>query len=188
MARQRSATRSRGSSRLPSARVAWLPAPDTEIGATLTSAALLTEATLFDFGSAQKYADNYGGGDWTVQRMVGSIGLACVVAGASSNLVKVCFGIGMLNARTTVSDSPAAQASDPNNFPELSWMAYACCYINVGDALRVERCDFDFRSKRIISERSLMVFSISAAAMPATAQIEVEGSVRTLVRQRGSRL
>jgi len=192
MAKHSSSHRGRGSSRLPSARVAWLPLTDNDIQGTLTSANLADEVTLYDFGSTQKYADNYGGGDWTVVRTIGTLGFTVNVEAAAPQLVKICFAIGMVNPRLSVTDSPVSQVASPLGFPELSWMVEVCCYIQVGPgsiaASRVEKCEFDLRGKRVIGERSIMAYSMVSPGIPALANIEYAGDLRQVIRQRGSRL
>jgi len=173
--------------RRPSPRTAWSLAPLAQIEGTLTSAALSDDIELYDFGAASKMADNYGGGDWVVDRMIGSIGVTATTPAAAAALVKVCLGIGMVNAVGSVSDSIAAQASLPLTNPELSWLVMICCYVNT-DTFRVERCDFDVRGKRRIGPQSRLVAVVQTQVMPAIAVIDYAADVRFLMRQKGSRV
>ncbi len=188
MARHGRGRSGRGFSRVKPARVAWLPATDNAIVGSLSAGNTNDETSMYDFGSANKYADNYGGGDWTVTRMLGSFGISMLTVGATAALVKVCFAIGMVNSRTTVTDSPASQAANPLTFPELSWMVQVCCYINVTDGLSVERCDFDIRGQRIIAERSIIMASVAVDSLAGAEVLGYNSDVRFLVKQRGSRL
>ncbi len=179
-----------GGSRLPSARVAWLPAADGALSGTLDDANTFDETTLYDFGGTQKYTDNYGGGDWTLVRHVGSVGIGVAIAPTTTvGLIKVCFGIGMINARTTVTDAAGGTIVSPLLFPELSWMVNFCCYINVSE-LSVERCAFDLKSQRIISERSIMAVAVytDPVIVDTTLAIDYSIDLRQVIRQRGSRL
>ena len=179
-----------GRTGLKSTRVAWLPVPINAMKGTLSSGNTNDEQTIFDFGSAAKYADNYGGGDWTVVRLIGSFAISQFTAAtASPGLVKVCLGVGMINTRTSVQDSAVSGIVSPIGFPELSWMVHVCCYINFSNP-SIERCTFDLKSQRIISERTIMAIAVytEPVIVDATLELDWNADVRTLVRQRGSRL
>ena len=190
MARGRS-QRSRGN--LPSARTAWLDQPAGALGGALTSGAPNFEVTLYDFGGSSKMADNYGAGDWTVYRMIGSLGAQVVTAAVGlPGLVKVVLGIGMLNARTGVQDGAVAQIVSPIAFPELAWMVTAAVYINLNSSVasRPMRMDFDVKSRRIISQQAIMAYAVYTDPVIADGTVVVDFNIdlRTLVRQKGSRL
>jgi len=102
----------------------------------------------------------------------------------------VCFGIGIVQGATSIATGvTGADLAVPMQGPDLSWMVYVCCYIDVNNQVRVERCDFDMRSRRRISPES-QLFAVQSV-IPALAGAEVVQTMfdfRMLVRQRGSRL
>ncbi len=184
MARRRM-QRSQG--RRSSPRTAWTEAPINEFEGTLTSAALSDDIELYDAGGASKFGDNYGGGDWVVDRLIGSVGVTVTTPAAATALVKVCFGVGMVNPKTGIQDAAASGAANPITSPELSWLLLICCYINT-DSVQVERCEFDVRGKRIIGPQSRIVAVAATISMPAVAVIDYSGNFRFLMRQKGSRV
>jgi len=191
-ARGRSRGRSaRGGSRLPSARVEWLPLSDATADTTMTfnAANNVVVQQMYDFGSALKYADNFGGGDWTVTRMLGSLGTTPTV-GTVSQIIKVCFGIGMVQGVTSVADTvDATNIAAPASNPDLSWMVYVCCYIDINNQVELVKCDWDVRSQRRISPESKM-FAVAQVtpALAGAEVLELMWDARLLLRQRGSRL
>jgi len=73
--------------------------------------------------------------------------------------------------------------------PDLSWMLYVCCYIDINDQVTVDRCEFDVKSRRRISPES-QLFAVQSV-IPVLTGSEVVNTMfdfRMLVRQRGSRL
>ena len=190
MRRRRGAAGGRG--RLPSARVEWLPVSD--VGANpsiaLTAANSLFRTVHYDFGSAFKYADNFGAGDWTFERLIGSFGGTVVVAGGARKVIKVCLGVGMVQGATSISTSTdATDIGDPANNPDLSWMVEACCYFDIGATNEPVRCELNVRSRRRISPESQLYVVVAAQPPLAGAEsIDITHSIRYLVRQRGSRL
>ena len=178
-------------SRLPSARVEWLEVADqgADVEVNLTSASPEPIGVLaYDFSSANKYADNYGGGDWTTERLLGGFAVMSDGARAAQALVKVCFGIGMVMGRTSigVSTSGADLASVVDGV-QFSWMVRMCCYINVGEAI-IERCEFDIKAKRKIAPEARIFVVAGCTPLLANETLVVRYDYRMLVRQRGSRL
>ena len=176
---------------LPSACVEWMPINDIGADTTqlLTAGAPNSTRELYDFSSAAKYADNFGGGDWTVERTLGKF--ACVpTVGTTTTLIKVCFGIGMVNGPTSVAlVATAVDIQLPSNGPQLSWMVYVCCYIDINDQVTVDRCEFDMKSRRRIAPDSQIWTSIQPTPAPVSAEvISTLFDFRMLLRQRGSRL
>ena len=189
MARGAGRGRSGRGSRLPSARVSWLESPDNQISGLLTSANSSDTFLMYDFSSATKYADNFGGGDWTFTRNVGAFGVSGILnTGGVSDLIKVCLGIGMVSGRTSVSTTTdAADIALPLTNPQVSWMIYVCCYINTS-SFEVERCSFDFKSQRVIGEHSRIFAIVQSDVLTAGDEIRYSADTRFLLRQRGSRL
>ncbi len=171
-----------------SQRTAWSLAPQNEITGTFTAATTAFDIELYDFGGATKMADNYGAGDWVIQRLLGSFAVNTAVAGASPGLIKVCFGIGIVNPVGGISDASAAQAARLLTNPELSWMVFVCCYINIEDLLRVERCDFDVRGKRKIGPQSKLVATVETVTLTGAEEVNFIGNARFLMAQKGSRV
>ena len=177
---------SRSRSRLPKARVEWLEGPDNDIEGTIDTASPAFAIELYDFGGAQKYADNYGGGDWTVERGILSLGVFKTTS-QTNTILKVCIGIGMLNTATSITDVTAASALSPRTAPEASWMVRFCCFVNM-TSLEVTRCEFDLGMKRRISPQSKLIFSLDASPTLGAGIAVFAGDLRLLLRQRGSRL
>ena len=176
---------------MPAARVEWLGLSDAGVDPTYNvDETLITQQTLhYDFGSATKYADNFGGGDWTIERTIGSLG-ACTVANAGTGtLIKLCFGLGMVMGPTSIaSTTSSADLGNPASNPDLSWIVQVCCYVNLVD-FTVEKCEWDVKSRRRISPES-QLFSVLRASnvMSAGDDIQVKYDFRMLLRQRGSRV
>ncbi len=181
--------RAQGRSRLPPARVEWLGAVDSTLpSGTFTSAVRSFAFDLYDFGAATKTADNYGAGDWTIERMFFSAGVMKSQPALSNTLICVTFGIGLLNSATDVSDSTAAAAVLPLSDPSASWMVYLTCYINLAD-LTIQKCEVDVKARRRISPQSRLVLVAEAdSLLPAGQNIDFLTTLRVLVRQRGSRV
>ncbi len=175
--------------RLSSARVEWLQVNDAgQQVDSLTSSVGNVNTLMYAFGSATKYADNYGGGDWTVTRSVGAVGIASTGT-KEVKLYKICIGIGFAQPGTSIVTAvDPVDMPTPFTRPEVSWMVYVCCFINA-EQLTVERCTFDMRGQRKIGPDSQM-FKIVAVTPGLTAgtiiQVAVDG--RFLVKQKGSRL
>ncbi len=184
--------RSGGRGGLKPARVEWLPLNDfgVENAFNFDEANITLNALQYDFGSAQKYADNFGGGDWTVERTIGSVGLAVLShTGGVSRLIKVCFGLGMVQGPTSIAASvTGADLGNPVSNPGLSWIVQVCCYISLDD-LAVERCEFDVKSRRRIAPEA-QIFAVARASneMAVGDDVQLKFDYRMLVRQRGSRL
>ncbi len=176
---------------MPVARVEWLPVQDGGSDATFSfdETAITIKQLLYDFGSANKYADNYGDGSWTVERTIGSIGAAPIANAGTAALVKICFGIGMVMGPTSIASGvTAADVGDPANNPDLSWIVSICCYVNMSD-LTVERCEFDVKSRRRISpESQLFAVGRSSNVFTAGDDVQLKYDFRMLLRQRGSRV
>ncbi len=146
---------------LPGRRVEWLPVNDSGQDVTMDfdEVTVATQLRLYDFGGALKYADNLGGGDWTIERSYMTVGAAMINRAAGSRLVKICVGIGFIQTATSVSSSvELGDVGTPNAQPELSWMIMLCCYINT-EQIQVERCEVvgGSRARRRISPESQMV-------------------------------
>ena len=150
--------RSGARGRLPGRRVEWLPLNDVgaDVMMDFDETLVATQLRLYDFGSVAKYADNMGGGDWTIERSYMSVGAAMFARAAGSRLVKICVGIGFIQTATSVSSSvELGDVGTPSLTPELSWMILLCCYINT-EQLEVERCEVvgGSRARRRISPES----------------------------------
>ena len=185
MARFRRKQRSGG--RRSSSRTAWIEAPTSVVAGTLTSANLSDTLFVYDFASAEKFADNYGGGDWRIERILGSFGATAVQnTGGVATIVKICFGLGMASGPASVAlsvDVTDIGLPFMSGNPELSWLVQVCCYINVS-TLEVERCEFDVRGRRKIGVRSRMFSVVATPAMTVNDSIEYEVDFRTLLRMR----
>lgn len=181
--RRRFSGRRRGGKR----RTVWLPQSDNPAVATLSSVAPNVRIQLYDFGGALKYADNLGAGDWTIERAPGAFeatNLGAAVPGA----IRICFGIGLVGAGLSVTDAGAANAQLPGQRPELSWMLYACCVVNL-NTFEVERCSLEGRAKRRIWNETKIVFAAeSLDAIPAGTEVDVFANFRFLLSQKGSRV
>jgi len=174
---------------LKSARVEWLEVNDAgQQVDSLTSAVQNVVTQMYAFGSATKYADNYGAGDWTATRSVGAMGVASTGT-KEKRLYKVCVGIGFAQTANSVSVSTdPVDIPLPFNSPEVSWMVYICCYINA-EQLVVERCEFDMRGQRRIGPQSILYKSVAVTPGLTSGTILTVGTdLRLLMKQRGSRL
>ena len=177
---------------MPAARVEWLPLNDGGVDLTFNfdETAITLQTLLYDFGSATKYADTFGGGDWTVERTLGSIvGVTILNTGGVQRLVKVCFGIGFVMGPTSIaSTTSSADLGNPASNPDLSWLVQICCYISL-NSFEVEYCTFDVKSKRRISPETQM-FAVARASnvMVAGDDVQLKYDFRMLLRQKGSRV
>jgi len=178
-------------SRLKSARVEWLPISDhgLDLGGTFSLGVDDHKDLLYDFTGTSKYAENFGGGDWTVERMRGALSVLSL-SGNVTGLFKICFGIGMVNGPTSVAGPVVAvDVAVPMIRPEVSWMVYVCCWVNLADQIAVQRCEWDVRSKRRISPDAGMFASMSISpVMIGSQEVEISYDNRVLIKQRGSRL
>ena len=155
-------------------------------------------------GVVQDVGRKYGSGDWALERIVGNLAVspelgAAPPAGEQRKLVRVCIGIGLLGSPTDVvaPGAASAQAGDMITQPQLSWMIVACCNIVLG-SFEVESCDIDIKSRRKLSQDSrlmaiMKIDNRAGADVPDTdptngTTIKFNASMRTLVRQKGSRL
>ena len=167
MARRR---RLRSAGRTAKRRTAWLESVDAgqEPEGLLTSANIDDVFQMYSFSSAEKYADNFGGGDWIVERMLGSLGISMEAATGARQLLKICFGIGMGMGPTDITlSTDVVDIGVPTlgGNPEMSWMVQVCCYIDTVQ-LRVERCDFNVKSRRKIGQRSRMWSAFAVRPAP----------------------
>ncbi len=186
MARRRMA---RGGGRsLPSARVEWLSIEENPLIGTFTSATRTFAIEMYDFGAATKIADNYGAGDWSIERIFFSAGAHKAQAALSDTIACITFGIGILNTATSITDSTAAAALDAGDFPAVSWMIYVTCYVAL-NSLEIVKCEGGFKARRRISPESKIIFTASTdVLLVAGQQIDFLAKTRILLRQRGSRL
>lgn len=186
---RRQARGTRGRSRLPSARVEWLQANDAgQQVDSLTSSVGNVITQMYAFGSATKYADNYGGGDWTFTRSIGTAGVASVGT-KEVKLYKVCIGVGIAQgSESIVTAVDTVDIPTPFTRPDVSWMIYVCCYINA-EQLVVETCNFDLRGQRRIGPNTILFKSVAVTpALTAGTILTVGTDMRFLIRQKGSRL
>ncbi len=176
-----------GGKGLPSARVEWLPEADSPTQGTLSSGTQSAVLTMYNFTGAAKYADNYGAGDWTIERFLATLACVSVDEARPAKLVKVCVGVGMMNTDTSVGTASAGSAGSPGTQPELSWLIMLCCFVNLtnGD---ISECHMDGRARRRISPSSRLVSVVETTGLAAGDLIDYELDTRILVRQRGSRL
>ena len=195
--------RSRGS-RLQRAPTAWLPIQDEDPNFIFPPGTLEVVKTMYDFTSSGDVGSKYGGGDWTLTRIHMSGGVVAKLgvappAGEGDKLVKVCFGVGMINVGGSVIGPIVSdlQSGDPTTDPQLSWMALLCCYVRLGQ-FEVSNCHIDIRSQRRIAQdgRLVVVAGIANAAgndVPDTdptngTTITTAFNLRALAMQRGARL
>lgn len=175
--------------RLPPARVEWLPATVNTANIKLNNVTTIVRQELYDFGDvATVEGAKFGGGDWTMERMIGHMGIASVGA-LNPKVIKICIGIGMVGVSGSIVD-PAATSTliqAPGGRPDLSWMMRICCYVHL-QSFSVEKCEFDLGRSRKIEPDAKLVMVAEAAGMVATEEVEIGYDFRTLVRQRGSRL
>lgn len=148
---------------------------------------------LYDFRPSALDPDDrirrYGDGTWTVERMLGCLGVAAG-NGTSGQLVKFCFAIGLLGSPTGV----AAQATpfDWNDYPlasakDQSWMLRMCCFVNL-ESWTVEKCDFDIHRSRKLSQDSALFWTAEAVGLPPGGLLRYRADVRLLLSERGSRV
>lgn len=196
-------TRARSRSRLPPATVAWLPAVVDEtaervkLGGDLNSTLTEQNILLYDFskdGAIVNVARTYGGGDWTVERHIGDLFLMTDATGDDANKqIRVCFGLGMLNAGHSALQRNAliSNIADPRSEPEVSWMFMICCDIRLGQ-FEVTKCDLNFGRSRRIDADARIILTVTLDPLfdlpEGGSAIRWGYNGRWLVRQRGSRL
>ncbi len=158
-------------------RTAWLQSPDAgqEPFGTLTSTNTEDQHQMYVFNSATKYADNFGGGDWVIERCLGSFGIGMTQAGGARQMLKVCVGVGIGQGPTDVTlSTDITDLGSPSleGDPELSWLFQLCCYIDTS-SITVDRCEFDVKGRRRIGQHSRIWAVVTATTVSPLATNDV---------------
>ena len=177
-----------GRGRTPRARVQWMEIPENSLSGIFTSATRSFAIEMYDFGSSTKMADNYGGGDWSIERIFFTAGAHKAQSALDDSMACITFGIGLLNGPTSITDVTAASALIAGDFPAASWMIFVTCYVAL-NSLEIVKCEGGFKASRRIAPQSKMIFSASTESLlVAGQQIDFLASTRILLKQKGSRV